>query len=200
MYIHNGLGTWKEAKRYSIMYEHGIICYDEWAHLDASLWKSVNVEKLRKIVESIPYRPGASETVRMLRNMSFKLAIVSAGLTMLADKVKRELGFDHAIANEPICRDGYMTGEIIVRVDFENKGDILKHLCREENISVERCVAIGDSGSDVPLLKAAGIAIAFNPACKALEKVSDKVVRSHDLKDIVPAIREVFHRKGFPLC
>jgi len=181
------------------MYEHGIICYDEWAHLDASLWKSVDVQRFRGIVESIPYRPGASDTVRMLRDMDFKLAIVSAGLTMLADKVKRELDFDRAIANEPVCRDGYMTGEIIVRVDFENKGDILKQLCREENIPVERCVAIGDSGSDIPLLKAAGIAIAFNPACKALEKVSDRVVRSQDLRDIVPAIREAFHHKGFPL-
>ena len=51
---------------------------------------------------------------------------------------------------------------------------------------LERCAFVGDSSNDVWIARAAGFAVAFNPNSAELEEIAGAVVRSEDLRDILP--------------
>ena len=57
-----------------------------------------------------------------------------------------------------------------------------------EGIPLERCAFVGDSSNDVWIARAAGLAIALNPRSEELERVAGSIVRSDDLRDILPVI------------
>ena len=51
---------------------------------------------------------------------------------------------------------------------------------------LEHCGFVGDSSNDVWIARAAGRSIALNPRCRELEQIADVVVRSDDLRDLLP--------------
>jgi len=46
-------------------------------------------------------------------------------------------------------------------VDGAKKADLLRQIARQENISLEQVVAVGDGANDLPMLGIAGMGIAF---------------------------------------
>jgi len=57
-------------------------------------------------------------------------------------------------------------------VDAQRKADLLRSLAREQNISLEQVVAVGDGANDLLMLSIAGLGIAFRakPIVKANAK------------------------------
>ena len=55
-----------------------------------------------------------------------------------------------------------------------------------EGFSLARCAFVGDSANDVWVAREAGFTVALNPKAKELEDVADAVVRSPDLRAILP--------------
>ena len=52
-----------------------------------------------------------------------------------------------------------MVGEI---VDGRRKADLLRQIARQEGISLEQVIAVGDGANDLPMLSIAGLGIAFH--------------------------------------
>lgn len=194
-YIHEALGTWDRGSLYAAMFFRGQVSYKEWARLDAGLWRGKTLEEMERIVSSISYTRGAAETVSFLQSHGVKVAVVSAGLSLIADKALRDLGLDYAIANELIVKDGRVTGEVIINVAFEGKGEVLKKLLRSLGCEVSQCLAVGDDLADIYLFREAGFRIAFNPRSPELEKEADAVIRSDDLQSILPYVKPLLNRE-----
>ena len=57
---------------------------------------------------------------------------------------------------------GVLSGTIQQYFDEYKKAEFVTQLCRAQRVPLERCVAIGDSRSDIPLFRRAGLAIALN--------------------------------------
>jgi phosphoserine phosphatase len=55
-----------------------------------------------------------------------------------------------------------------------------------ERIDLSRTAFVGDSSNDLWIAREAGFTVAFNPKSAELEEVADAVVRSRDLRDILP--------------
>jgi phosphoserine phosphatase len=56
-------------------------------------------------------------------------------------------------------------------------------------------VAIGNSFVDVSMFSGSGLSIAFNPIDDFVEKSADVVLRTRDLRDVLPPILENAHSR-----
>jgi len=191
--VHEALGTWSRGKKYFEQFFSGDITYEEWARLDAALWRGQPLEKIQRIVDSMPYTEGAREVLTTLRRKGFKVVLLSAGLSLVTEKIHKEIGVDAALANELIVKNGFLTGEVKVNVSFSNKDEALHSILKKFNAEMSDCIAIGDDETLIPLFEKVRLAIAFNPRSENVEKHADIVVKSDDLHDVLPHILNKQH-------
>ncbi len=185
-FLHQKLGTWERGSKYADQFFRGQISYEDWAKLDASLWKHTPLERIQKIIDNIPYTDGTFEVATLLKNEGLKVVLLSAGLSVVTDKVSREIGADDSYANELIVRDGFLTGEVKVNVSFENKDGVLCNILQKFGVASDECAAVGDDETMIPLFNSVGLGIAFNPRVETVEKQADIVVRGNDLRGVLP--------------
>ena len=89
---------------------------------------------------------------------------------------RSRLGIDHLHANTLDIRDGIATGEVMDPiVDGAMKAQRLAEIARHEGLSLEQCIAVGDGANDLPMLRLAGLGIAFR---------AKPLVRSHARQSI----------------
>jgi len=182
-YLHGKLGTWEVGKISAEKYWRGEITYEEWAEKDSMLWKDVPVEKVISILREIPYIEGATETFEELKRRGIWTGIVSAGISLLADRAKKELGADFAVANRLLSEEGKLTGKIRVKVSLRNKDEIIKEMAWMLGVDLENSAVIGDNAFDLP--DVVGLKIAFNPRSRDVREIADITVDSGDLRDVL---------------
>jgi phosphoserine phosphatase len=68
-------------------------------------------------------------------------------------------------------------------VDAQFKADTLKNLAERYEIAPEQTVAIGDGANDLPMIKAAGLGIAYHAKPKVNEQASI-IIRHADLMGV----------------
>lgn len=159
--------------------------YKEALRERVRLLKGLRVEDLERIADGIELAPGAQELVGVLKDMGFKVALITGGFAFFADRVKERLGLDHAFANRLEVEDGVLTGEVVEPIiDAEEKGRILAELAAEEGLRREEVVAIGDGSNDTIMLKNAGLAIGLDPK-EVLAKVADGTLTKRNLKGLL---------------
>ena len=127
-----------------------------------SLLKGLPESALATVVANVPLMDGAERLVSTLRRLGYKTAILSGGFTFMGRELQRRLGIDYLHANELDVRDGVVTGEVRTEiVDGERKAHYLTEIARAEGISMEQVIAVGDGANDLPMLRLAGLGIAF---------------------------------------
>ncbi|MEX0667717.1 MAG: phosphoserine phosphatase SerB, partial [Acidimicrobiia bacterium] len=128
-----------------------------------ALLQGLPVEAIDRVWEKIRLTPGARTFVRTLRRMGMKIAIVSGGFTVFTERLKSDLGLDHAFGNELEISAGKLTGRLTSpAIDRARKASILREVAEAEGIPLDQTVAIGDGANDLDMLAAAGLGIAFN--------------------------------------
>jgi phosphoserine phosphatase len=114
------------------------------------------------VVDGVPLMDGAERLTGSLRTLGYKTAILSGGFTFMGRELQRRLGIDYLHANELDVADGVVTGEVRGDiVDGARKAHFLTELARAEQISMEQVIAVGDGANDLPMLRLAGLGIAF---------------------------------------
>lgn len=84
-----------------------------------------------------------------------------------------QLGVDYVHANELTFQDGKLTGEIRGEiVDGNRKAELLQAIAKKEGLSLKQVIAVGDGANDIPMLKLAGLGVAFHAKPKVKEQVS----------------------------
>jgi phosphoserine phosphatase len=127
-----------------------------------SLLKGLPESALNDVVARVPLMDGAERLITTLRKLGYKTAILSGGFTFMGRELQRRLGIDHLHSNELDIRDGVVTGEVKTEiVDGQRKAYYLGELARAEGLSMEQVIAVGDGANDLPMLKLAGLGIAF---------------------------------------
>jgi phosphoserine phosphatase len=127
-----------------------------------SLLKGLPESALNDVVARVPLMDGAERLITTLRKLGYKTAILSGGFTFMGRELQRRLGIDHLHSNELDIRDGVVTGEVKTEiVDGQRKAHYLGELARAEGLSMEQVIAVGDGANDLPMLKLAGLGIAF---------------------------------------
>ncbi|HWE74995.1 MAG TPA: phosphoserine phosphatase SerB [Stellaceae bacterium] len=127
------------------------------------LLKDMPESALAEAGTRIRINPGAAALVATMHKHGAYTAIVSGGFRIYADRVRRELGFDIAVANELIVENGKLAGRVKDPVlGKEAKLTTLTLLAVERHLTLEAAVAVGDGANDLPMIEAAGMGIAYH--------------------------------------
>ena len=111
----------------------------------------------------IRINPGAASLVATMHKHGAYTALVSGGFRLYADRVRRQLGFDIAVANELIVADGKLAGRVREPLlGKEAKLATLTLLAAERSLSLADALAVGDGANDLPMIEAAGMGIAYH--------------------------------------
>jgi phosphoserine phosphatase len=141
----------------------GELDFEQSLRARVKLLEGLPVEAVDRVRAAVRLTPGARTLVRTLKRLGWTVGIVSGGFTAVTDDLQRDLGLDHAIANELEVVDGRLTGQVLGDVvDRAAKASALRRFAEEEGLLPEQTVAIGDGANDLDMLAAAGLGIAFN--------------------------------------
>ena len=154
----------------------GEIDFKESFRQRVALLKGLREEKLYKLTTELPLTDGADLVVKTLKNLGYKLGILSGGFRFVGEYLQDKLGFDYLYANELDIKDGVVTGKVIGDiVDGEKKALLLRQLAQKENIALEQTIAVGDGANDLPMISIAGLGVAFNAKPIVRQKAANAI-------------------------
>ncbi|BCU57105.1 phosphoserine phosphatase [Enterobacter kobei] len=146
--------------------------------------KGADATILRQVRDDLPLMPGLTQLVLKLEALGWKVAIASGGFTFFADYLREKLHLTAVVANELEIMDGKLTGHVLGDiVDAQYKAKTLKRLAEKYEVPFEQTVAIGDGANDLPMIKAAGLGIAYHAKPKVNEK-TEVTIRHADLMGV----------------
>ncbi|HEX6362939.1 MAG TPA: HAD-IB family phosphatase, partial [Albitalea sp.] len=111
--------------------------------------------------------PGAETLVRAAQAAGLKTLLVSGGFTFFTDRVRERLGIDFARSNVLGVADGRLTGTMVDQpwgdiCDGEEKKRMLLATCAQLGIDPRQAIAVGDGANDLPMMRAAGLSVAYH--------------------------------------
>ncbi|MDH5702885.1 MAG: HAD-IB family phosphatase [Aigarchaeota archaeon] len=175
--LHEYFGTTEGAVKNAEDFERGVINYEQWMIRDLALWGTdANIDVIDKVLSNYVLAKNAKLVVRELQKRGYETAIATSGLKVLADRVGKDLGIRHVVANELLFDDeGYLTGEVVASVDPRKKHEALNPLLELLGVSLGECVAVGDSSYDREILRNCGLGIALGSG-EGLRDVAQVVI------------------------
>jgi len=163
------------------------ISYVEFMKKDIKLWGKANINTIKSILDEVPLMKNAKSTVAQLTKAGCKTAIISSGISVLAERIQQEVGIDVAFANEILANEaGVLTGKGVEVVNPLNKKAVLRKFASDQHTTPQCCAVVGDTIFDVPMFREAGFSIAFNTDDKQVRKAANVAVEGKDLKKILP--------------
>jgi phosphoserine phosphatase len=149
----------------------GEMVFEEALRARVALLKGLEVEAIDRCrAERVRLTPGAEALVRTMRREGALTILVSGGFTRFADPVGEEIGFERVVANALGVADGRLTGEVTPPiVGAEAKRLALIAGRTERGLAPEETLAVGDGANDIPMLREAGLGVAYRakPAAAA---------------------------------
>lgn len=118
---------------------------------------------LQRVAARLTLTEGAERLLRTLRTLGYRTAVVSGGFNYFGRIMQRKLKLDYVHANELEIVDGRLTGRVVEPiVDGERKAELLCEIAAAEGLELAQVVAVGDGANDLPMLRLAGLGIAFH--------------------------------------
>ncbi|WP_417841983.1 phosphoserine phosphatase SerB [Terasakiella sp.] len=138
--------------------------------------KGLSESFLEEAMGLVHLNPGAKELVATMKANGAYCALVSGGFTFFTSRVAGDVGFDFNAGNNMEIIDGVLTGNVIDPiVTKDSKLAYLQSLCREQGLSVDEAVAVGDGANDLPMLLEAGLGVAYHAKPSVVEKARHNV-------------------------
>jgi phosphoserine phosphatase len=146
--------------------------------LDAAMIDRCHEERVR-------LTPGARTLVRTMRAHGAYCLLVSGGFSLFADRVAAAIGFDAARSNDLHVAGGRLAGTVGRPIlGAEGKRQALLEAAAAHDIAIADALAVGDGANDIPMLKEAGLGIAFH-AKPAAAAAADARIDANDLGAIL---------------
>lgn len=151
---------------------NGLMSFADTLVARVALMRGLGEDAFARTWDTIEATPGMKTAIATMRANGAYTALVSGGFTYFTARVRDALGFDCDVANDLEFADGKLTGRIPPPlIDPQAKVDALRRLARERGIAPQATLAIGDGSNDIPMLKDAGLGIAFQGKPKVKQAV-----------------------------
>ncbi len=135
----------------------------------------------RCLEERVQIMPGAETCVKTMRKLGAATVLISGGFTRFANPVADKIGFEQVEANILQIADGQLTGQLDGPiVDSGRKAELLKSSAHDYGLDLADCLGVGDGANDIPMIKLAGLGVAYHAKPKAA-KAANVAINHNDL-------------------
>ncbi len=137
--------------------------YAESLRRRVGLLQGLPAAEARAAFEAVRLRPGADELLAELSAAGVETAILTGGFRRGVEAALDAAGVtvDHIVSNRIVIDGDGVTGAVEGPLIEGTKDDVLADLVGTTGAS--ETVAVGDGANDLPMLKAADLAIGFDP-------------------------------------
>ncbi len=101
------------------------------------------------------------DLIKGLKKKGYVLLAISGSQSEIVEKIANYYGFDDFVGSYYHREKGKFTGDYDLTVYSKDK--VLSELIKKHNLTLEGSIAVGDSMSDLPMLKLVDQPIVFNP-------------------------------------
>lgn len=157
------------------------------------LWKGKPAKPYFDLINKIDYKPKVKETIAKLKELDYKIALISSGPSDLAERAKNELDIDYIYTNKLVIKDDKVLGTTDIKhwpLRFGNKAKVLRKICEDNNIDFKDCIVVAHDDNDVKMARVAGFSIAFKPEDEELKKYCNIIIEKGDIDEILAPIKE----------
>ncbi len=182
-------GSRDQNRERLLAYRAGRLTYAEWVALDVGSWRDAGATRDDLVAAFAPLSlvAGARETMDALKARGVRLAVISGTLDLLLDTLFPDHPFDDVFTNRlAFDAAGRIASWEATPFDMEGKAEALRSIAAREGVALSRCAFVGEHSNDLSAARVAGFTVAFNPKCDELVQLASAVVRSSDLRDVLP--------------
>ena len=101
--------------------------------------------------------------IKKLKSQNYFLVAISGSPSYIVEKYAKAVGFNLFFGTELEVANGIFTGKTKNLESAFNKAKIVKDLALKYHADLKQSIAVGDTESDIQMLKLVGHPIAFNP-------------------------------------
>lgn len=136
------------------------------------LLQGLDSEVLEKVYQQrLTLNPGAEQLITGLQQRGIKCALVSGGFRFFTDRLQQRLKLDFTLSNTLELENGRLTGRVLGDiVNGEVKAGFLQKLAGELGIDLAQTIAMGDGANDLPMMKLAGLGVAYRAKPKVQQQ------------------------------
>ena len=151
-----------------------------------ALLTGMEADVLEKVYsERVRLMPGAIALIKTMNAKGANTVLVSGGFTFFTSRIAEVTGFQTNRANVLEIRNGKLTGQVLDPVvDSSTKINSLIEFREMAGLSPEQTMAVGDGANDIPMIREAGLGVAYHPHPAAAE-AADITLRHADLRALL---------------
>jgi HAD superfamily phosphoserine phosphatase-like hydrolase len=168
--------------------------------LIARLLKGLNIKQLIDTVDYIPITKDFENIVHIFKTNGYVCGIISDSYDCITNHIVNKFGLDFSVANELEFSNSIATGEVKIPSVFIKtkesrcnhdfcKSNAMREVAYRYKIDVMNIIAIGDSESDICMVKDSGIGIAFCSSDETLNLVASKIISERSFSSLVEFIQ-----------
>jgi len=155
---------------------NGEIGFREALSTRVAMLEGLSESFLDETMKGVRLNPGARELICTMRQHGAFTALISGGFSFFTDRIREQVGFHMSLGNKLEIIDGQLTGKVTPPVvDKDTKLEMLIDMAAQQELGMTDTFAIGDGANDVPMLKAAGMGVAYHGHPVARENASARL-------------------------
>lgn len=164
-----------------------------------SLFSGLDKNDILKVAESMKLTRNCEKTIQKIKECGIITGIISDSYTIVANYIAEKLGLDFVVANELDISSNVLTGKVFMPQGWEKINcfcalSVCKRYHLEQNakkfdIPLANTIAVGDTLSDLCMIKKAGLGIAFSTNDKKLANDSDIVIKERDFSQVLDLVK-----------
>lgn len=124
--------------------------------------KGLSTDALADAYAEVELSPGAETLVRTMAKNGAHCVLVSGGFKYFTSRIGERCGFHEDLSNDFVIENGKLTGAVVEPIlDKDVKLETLIKRTAEHGLSLAGTLSVGDGANDLPMLKAAGLGVAY---------------------------------------
>lgn len=141
---------------------NGELEFDAALRERVGMLKGLSVDALESAWNAVELSKGAQTLVRTMAANGAHCVLVSGGFKYFTSRVGKVCGFHEDLSNDLIIDGGVLTGAVAEPIlNKETKLKTLIDRAATRGLSLAQTLCVGDGANDLPMLKAAGLGVAF---------------------------------------
>ncbi len=126
------------------------------------LMEGISWSAIEKMLSQVALDPGAKALFSFARAQGVEILMLSGNLDFVVEHFRQELGFDRCICSHLPIVDGKLGSAEDERTRLVNKQADLRAYMKQQGLTADEVIAVGDSVSDFPVFNEVGKAFGIH--------------------------------------